>query len=84
MLLLILLVGWLISIAIWCVMHLSDCFYKIFNDYGYVPGSYGPYWKPKTTQLCAMAFAGGWMFFPYFIYLVYKYFTTKDKEKKEK
>ena len=31
----LLLVGWLISIAIWCVMHISDCFYKIFGDYGY-------------------------------------------------
>ena len=80
----LLLVGWLISISIWCVMHLSDCFYKVFDGYGYVSGNYGTYWKPKTKQLCAMAFVGGWMFFPYFIYLAYKYFSTKDKEKEGK
>lgn len=77
---LFLIIVWLISIAIWCVMHISDCFYKIFGDYGYISGSY-PFWNSKTKQLCAMAFAGGWMFWPYFIYLVYKYFKISSNNK---
>ena len=69
----ILLIGWLISIAIYCIMSISDCFYKLFVKY-----------YDKSFIIGMMAFVGGWMFFPYFIYLVYKYFSMNNKETKNK
>ena len=83
----ILLCGWILSIVIWCIMHLNDSFCKLFKEYGYKEKGVGTYsyisseWKPKTKQICAMAFAGGWIFWPYFIYLAYKYFKIVSEDK---
>ena len=73
MILIVIIIGWLMSIAAYCIMSISDCFYKLFTDY-----------DDKSFTIGAMAFCGGWMFFPYFLYLVYKYFLLIHKEKKSK
>ena len=65
--------GWIASIAILGIMHMNDSFDKIINDY-----------SNKSFILSIMALVAGWMFWPYFLYLVYKYFSLMRKCSKKK
>ena len=62
----------LISIVIFSILYMSSAFHKIIPDYIY-RDKYGCT-ETKLTGLTLMAFAGGWLFALYFIYLAYKYY----------
>ena len=52
---------------------MNDSFDKIINDY-----------SNKSFILSIMALVAGWMFWPYFLYLAYKYFSLMRKCSKKK
>lgn len=59
----------IISIMIFAIMSMCDGFYRIIPNYN----------DDKSIGLGFMAFVGGWIFAPYFCYLVYKY-VTRNKQ----
>ena len=62
----------LVSIVIFSILYMSSAFQKIIPDYIF-RDKYGcP--ETKLGGLILMAFVGGWLFAPYFIYLAYKYY----------
>lgn len=60
------------SIFICCVMVLSDAFNIVIKRKDL---------DDKPFLIGLMAVFGGWMFFPYFVYLAIKYFKIKRKSK---
>ena len=60
------------SIFICCVMTLSNAFDVVIERERH---------DDKPFLIGMMAVFGGWMFFPYFVYLAIKYFKIKRKSK---
>lgn len=60
------------SIFICCVMTLSNAFDVVIEREKH---------DDKPFLIGLMAVIGGWMFFPYFVYLAIKYFKIKRKSK---
>lgn len=63
----------LISIIIFAIMTMSDGFEYI------IPG-YKDSYSEKPIGMFFMAFVGGWLFAPYFVYLVYQYYKILHSE----
>ena len=68
----------IVSIAIYGVMYMCDGFKSIIPDYGVKKDRYDEFGQ-KVVMLFLMAFVGGWMFAPYFCYLVYKCVTQNKR-----
>ena len=70
-LIVLLIIEELVSIIIYCIMNLHNGFDDVIPDM--VENCYGTKHRPKLNSLFIMAFAGGWLFALYFIYLAYKW-----------
>lgn len=63
---LIILILWIISIAIYAIMAMQRMFEDVLPDWD------KSVLDDRPTGLALMAFLGGWMFAPYFIWLLWK------------
>lgn len=78
-LIVLLIIEELVSITIYCIMKLYNGFDDVIPDM--VKDYYGEKRRPKLDSLFTMAFAGGWLFAPYFIYLAYSWIKERKKTK---
>lgn len=62
----------LASIAIWCIMTVQRMFNEILEGYG-------EFGDDRDILLGVMAILGGWLFAPYFAWLVYKWIRWKGE-----
>lgn len=63
----------IISVVIYAIMSMCDGFQMI------IPG-YKDYDSEKPMGMGLMAFVGGWLFAPYFIYLAYKWYKINQNK----
>lgn len=69
----------IISIVIYGIMHISDSFQTVIPNYGIKKDRLDEFGQ-KVPMLCLMAFLGGWLFAPYFIYLAYKWYKLNQNK----
>lgn len=67
MIFILLLICWIISIAIYAIMAMQRMFKDVLPDWD------KSVLDARPTGLALMAFLGGWMFAPYFIWLMWKW-----------
>lgn len=69
---------WILSIFVWGIMYIQDCFEEVISGYR---DSYGDC-SGKAWALFLMVVFGGWIFWPYMIFLLAKYIYLKTNLKK--
>ena len=70
---LIILILWIISIAIYAIMAMQRMFGDVLPDWD-KSGL-----DARPTGLALMAFIGGWMFMPYFVWLMWKWIRKRGE-----
>ena len=74
MIFILLIVFWIISIAIYAIMAMQRMFKDVLPDWDKSIAD------DRPTGLILMAFIGGWMFMPYFVWLMWKYIKERTKK----
>lgn len=74
MIFILLIVFWIISIAIYAIMAMQRMFEDVLPDW------HKSVLDDRPTGLFLMAFIGGWMFMPYFVWLMWKYIKERTKK----
>lgn len=76
-LIVLLIIEELVSIAIYCIMRVYDGFDDVISNL--INKDYY-HRREDIERLSRMAFAGGWLFALYFIYLAYKWMRSVRKQ----
>lgn len=73
MIFILLLICWILSIAIYAIMSMQKMFEDVLPDWN------KSIIDDRTTGLALMAFLGGWLFAPYFAWLLWKWIRKRGE-----